>query len=269
MNKYQNVTYNELLSYSNNNPNRTRALDSIEIPIQQEKYLTNIGLNKHITCNLNPSGIIGLISCINDTTYYSLASVSTRTQLIIDLTTQLQQKTNELKNTSISRKRKKISELISAVYNGTRLEEKDHYDLFNGISIMCNIQFILIKSAIQETIEEGTVQSGVKGEILFSSNPSNWKHDTPLWIVDYHARWVAIPLDTQSDSIHIASWLTDIEQTGWIIKWPEVDIPKTELVEHLSQLPTWKETDRKLTKDILSVRLGRANCIKVFTKWMN
>ena len=68
MNKYQNVTYTELLSYSNNNPNRTRSLDSIEIPIQQEKYLTNIGLNKYITCNLNPSGIIGLISCINDTT---------------------------------------------------------------------------------------------------------------------------------------------------------------------------------------------------------
>ena len=265
MAKYQNVTYKELLSYSTNNPNRTRALDSIEILTEQkEKYLTNIGLDTYIACNLTPSGIIGLISCINDTTYYSLASTSVRTQLIIDLTTQLQQKTNELKNTSISRKRKKISELISAVYNGTRLEEKDHYDLFNGISIMCNIQFILIKSSIQETIEEGTVQSGIKGEILFSSNPSNWKHDTPLWIVDYHARWVAIPSNTQLD---IASWLTDIEQTGWIIKWPEVDIPKTELVEHLSQLPTWKETDRKITKDILSVRLGRANCIKVFTRW--
>jgi len=35
----------------------------------------------------------------------------------------------------------------------------------------------------------------------------------------------------------------------------------------LSLLPTWKATDIKINKDILATRLGRANCIKVFSKW--
>jgi len=265
MKQYQNVTYDELLSYSQNNPNKSKSLDFIEIPIK-EKTLDVIGLKGYKSFNLNPSGILSLLVCINDPLYYSIASPSARVQSIIDITTKLQEQTDELKNTSISRKRKKIRELISAVYNCAKLEEKDYLDLFHGINIMCNVQFILIKSAIQDNIEEGTVQNGIKGEIIFSSNPANWKSDMPVWIVDYHARWIA--MSDKSSHNMIAVWLSDIEHTGWIIKWPEVDATKTELITHLSQLPTWQETDRKLTKDILSARLGRANCIKVFTSWM-
>lgn len=262
MKQYQNVTYNELLSYSENNPNKSKTLNHVEIHVQ-EKTLDVIGLKGYKSVNLNPTGILSLLVFINDPMYYSIASPSARIQSIIDITTKLQEQTDELKNTSISRKRKKIRELISAVYNSAKLEEKDYLDLFHGINMMCNIQFILIKSAIQDNIEEGTVQNGIKGEIIFSSNPANWKSDMPVWIVDYHARWAS------DKPIHmIAVWLSDIENTGWIIKWPEVDATKTELVTHLSQFPTWQETDRKLTKDILSVRLGRANCIKVFSSWM-
>ena len=271
-NQYQNVSYKDLLQYSQNNPNRNRQLDSIEIhniKPSQDTSLASIGLKGYNAFNLNPSGVLSLIVCINDPTYYSLATISTRTQLIIDITTKLQQQTDELKNTSLSRKRKKIRELISAAYNGSPFEEKDYFDIFNGISMMCHIQFILMKSSVQEGIESDKQNTGVKGEIMFSSNPTNWKYDTPIWIVDYHARWIAIP----SDKIHvhkmIATWITDIESTGWIIKWPEIDGTKTEIVEYLSLLPTWKATDVKLNKDILAVRLGRANCIKVFSKWMN
>jgi hypothetical protein len=62
--------------------------------------------------------------------------------------------------------------------------------------------------------------------------------------------------------------LSTIEQTGWIIQWPEVEGTKTEIVEQLSVLPTWQITDKKLVKEVLAVRLGRANCIKLFTKWL-
>ena len=266
MKQYQNVTYDELLSYSENNPNKSKTLDNTVIPIK-EKTLDIIGLNKYKSVNLNPSGILSLLVFINNPMYYSIASSSARVQSIIDITTKLQEQTDELKNTSITRKRKKIRELISAVYNCAKLEEKDYLDLFHGINIMCNIQFILIKSAIQDNIEEGTIHNVIKGDIIFSSNPINWKSDIPVWIVDYHARWAAIS-DKPNHNM-IAVWLSDIEYTGWIIKWPEINAPKTELITQLSQFPTWKETDRKLTKDILSVRLGRENSIKVFTSWMN
>jgi hypothetical protein len=131
---------------------------------------------------------------------------------------------------------------------------------------MCDIQFILIKSAVQDNIE-GIVNNGLKGEILFSSDPSNWKSDVPVWITDYYARWVAIPSDISTHKI-VATWLSDIEYTGWIIKWPEVDMTKTQLVQELSQYSTWQENDKKLTKDILSSRLGRTKSIKVFTNWI-
>ena len=177
---YQNVSYKELLSYSQNNPNRTRELESIEIHVKPDLSLKKIGLPHFNSMNLNPSGMISLITCINDPTYYSLASISARTQLIMDTTTKLQAKTDDLKNTSLGRKRKKIRELISSAYNGSPLEDKDYYDLFNGLSMIRNIQFILIKSN-PENIET----NGLKGEIVFGSNPTNWKIDVPIWIVDY------------------------------------------------------------------------------------
>lgn len=269
MNKnYQNVSYSELISYSEKNPNRTRELASIEIEVtSQETSLDTMGLKGYHAYNLTPSGILSAIVCINDPTYYSLAAISVRVQLISDIATTLQLETDKLKNTSLSRKRKKLHDLIGAAYNASTFEEKEYNELLHGLSIMCSIQFILIKSAVQENIETNT-QNGLKGEILFSSNPIHWKSDVPIWIIDYHARWISIPDERNTTHKIIATWLADIEYTGWIIKWPEVEGTKTEIVEYLSLLPTWKATDVKINKDILAVRLGRANTIKVFSKWM-
>lgn len=273
--QYQNVSFKELISYSDNNPNRSRTLDSIEIvstKSSQETSLDKLGLNGYTAFNLNPTGIISLFACIQDPSTYSLSNKGARTQTIIDLTTKLQEQTDELKNTSLSRKRKKIYELIGASYNGTAFEDKDYLDLFAGLSLMRNIHFVLMKSSIQENIEEGEKQydSSLKGEIVFSSDPSTWKQDNPIWVADYRSRWVAIPSEKQSQDLHkfIGTWLSTIEQTGWIIQWPDFDGTKTEIVEHLSILPTWHPNDKKLNKDLLASRLGRVNCIKLFTKWM-
>jgi hypothetical protein len=273
--QYQNVSFKELIAYSENNPNRDRALDSIEIiPVKpaQETSLDKLGLKGYKAFTLNPTGILSLVACINDPNNYAFSPKNVRTQLIIDLATKLQEKTDELKNTAISRKRKKIHDLIGATYNGAVLEDKDYMDLYSGISFLTNTNFVLMKSATQETVEEGEKQydSSLKGEVVFSSDPTNWKRDHPVWIADYRARWVAVPTENNASNIHkiLAVWLATVEQTGWIVQWPEVDATKAELVEQLSVLPTWQITDKKLTKDVLAVRLGRANCIKVFTKWM-
>ena len=272
--QYQNVSFKELISYSENNPNRNRILDSIEIQSaksSQETSLDKLGLKGYTAFNLNPSGIVSLYACISDPSSYSLSAKGARLQQIIEYTTKLQEQTDELKNTSLSRKRKKIHDLIGASYNGTKFEDKDYIELFTGISLMRNIYFVLMKSAVQENIEEGEKQydSSLKGEIVFSSDPTNWKQEYPVWVVDYRARWVAIPSEQHAQDLHkiLANWLSTIEQTGWIIQWPEADGTKVEILEQLSQLPTWQQTDKKLTKDVLGARLGRANCIKVFTKW--
>jgi hypothetical protein len=273
--QYQNVSFKELISYSENNPNRNRTLDSIEIVSakpSQETSLDTLGLKGYTAITLNPTGIMSLFACIQDPSNYSLSTKNARSQQIIEITTKFQEQTEELKNTSMARKRKKIHDLICAAYNGTTFEDKDYLDLFAGLSHMRNINFILMKSAIQEDIEEGEKQyaSSLKGEVIFSSDPSTWKQENAVWVADYRARWVAVPIEQTAYDLHklLATWLSTIEQTGWVIQWPIIDATKTELVEQLSVLPTWQVTDKKLTKDVLASRLGRANAIKVFTKWM-
>jgi len=46
-----------------------------------------------------------------------------------------------------------------------------------------------------------------------------------------------------------------------------MDGTKVELIERLSALPSWKETDRKHVKDFLAQRLGRLLTLQQFEKW--
>lgn len=270
--QYQNVSFKELLAYSQNNPNRGRTLESIEIqPLKstQDTSLDKLGLIGYKAYTLAPSGILSLLICIDDPIYYSLSTKSTRTQQIIDLATKLQEETDALKNSEISRKRRKIHDLIGASFNGAVLEEKECSDLFLGISHLRNIHFVLMKEAVQEDIEEGEKQF-VKGEIVFSSNPIMWKKENPIFVADFRGRWVAVQSENNSQDIHtfIGTWLNSVEQHGWIVQWPEIDATKSELVEQLSAHSSWQPTDKKLTKEVLAGRLGRMNTLGLFTKWL-
>ena len=281
--KYQNVSYNELLSYSHHNPNRSCVLPSIDglnVPLKEEHGETPdfMGLIGYAATNLTPASILSVMACIADPGYYSLLPQNVRTQHIIDLSTKLQEQTDNLKNTSLLRKRKKIYDLIGAAYNGSAFQDKDYLDLYHGLAHMNQLQFILLKETVQDAIEEGKTgevykgtdekSTEVKGEIIFSSDPSNWKRDYPVWVADYRGRWVAI--SEESTPLHplVGEWLTAMEQKAWIIQWHEVDGTKTELVEKLSVMPGWQETDKKHLKEVLALRLGRANAMKVFTSWV-
>jgi hypothetical protein len=283
--QYQNISYKELIALSENNPNRSFALDSIEIQKQDvnapDAFLVKMGLPTYTMTNIHPVGILGVITYISDPGSYYLAPKNVRTQLIIDLTTSLQQQTDDLKNTPLARKRKRIYDLLGGAYNCAPFEDKDYYDLFHGLTYMCKTQFVLIKEAVQDSIEEGKTSqasqalqasqasqasdSSYKGEIIFSSDPTMWKRENSVWIVDYRGRWVATPSEGET---LLGSWLGTMEQNGWIVQWPEVDGSKVELVEKLSRYPTWQETDKKLTKDVLAVRLGKADTLQLFSSWV-
>ena len=277
--KYQNVSYNELLSYSHHNPNRSCVLPSIDglnVPLKEEHGETPdfMGLIGYAATNLTPASILSVMACIADPGYYSLLPQNVRTQHIIDLSTKLQEQTDNLKNTSLLRKRKKIYDLIGAAYNGSAFQDKDYLDLYHGLAHMNQLQFILLKETVQDSIEGGKTETGekgtntdVKGEIVFSSDPSNWKQEYPVWVADYRGRWVAISEEATPLHSLVGEWLISMEQKSWIIQWHEVDGTKTELVEKLSVMPGWQETDKKHLKEVLAFRLGRANAMKVFTSW--
>lgn len=272
--QYQNVSYRELIQFSQQNPNRNRALAPIEIHTpapKEDPSLHSFGMNGYVSLSMNPVGLLSVIACIDDPGYYSACQKNNRQQMISDLATALQQETDELKNGPLSRKRKKIYELLGVCFNGGLLQDKDYLDLYQGLGALRNIQFIMMKEVVQEKTEdqEQEYESGLKGEIYFSSNPSMWKAEYPVWVVDYKGNWVAVPMDMTASPIkeYVGEWLEKMEQQGWIIQWPEVDATKTELVSILSQTPTWKETDKKLSKETLAIRLGKQQSLRILCQW--
>lgn len=270
--KYQNVSYKELISFSEHNPNRSRTLASVSNSLLKvDTSLDKLGLKGYTAASISPSGILSILACIEDPNYYALAPKHARTQMLIELSTSLQQQTDKLTNMSLMRKRKKIHDLIGAAYNGAFFEDKEYMELFHAIGTMRNLQFVLMKEVVQDKIEDHDVQydSRMKGEILFSSPPNTWKRNTPTWVVDYRAQWVAVPTEQHSVNMNqwLSTWLSTVEQKGWTIQWPEVEGTKTELIDKLIVYPDWKETDRKMLKETLSARLGRLQTLSTFTKW--
>jgi hypothetical protein len=265
---YQNVSYASLLSFAEKNPNRRRILEPIEIrPCTQESSLDSLSLPGYSSINMNPAGILSVIAYLSDPVYYPLSPMNTRIQQLNELSTELQQATEGLKQTSLLRKRKRIHDLIGTASHQGRLEEKDYLDLYQGLSFMRDVHFVLLKETIQDTIQDGTIHdTSFKGEILFSSDPTRWSN--PIWIADYRGRWIAHAAESGEPTHQLLpTWLTSMEQQGWVIQWPEIDGTKVELVERLSILPGWKEEDRKKTKDVLAVRLGRASTLQRFIQW--
>lgn len=98
--KYQNVSYRELISFSEQNPNRHRVLESIEVPTSlSDSSLDSLYLKGYTSLHLNPAGILSVISCISDPALYALSPEHTRIEQLIELSTSLQQQTDGLKNT--------------------------------------------------------------------------------------------------------------------------------------------------------------------------
>lgn len=267
---YQNVSFTDLIAFSENNPNRSATLKRQEVKQSDERVLHSLNLPDYISSVIDPAGILGVCTCITDPNHYYMALPNVRTQMMIDLATSLQQRSDELKISAIARKRKKIYDLIGASYNKSVLTDKDIVDLVQGISVLCNLQFILIKERVQESIEDDIhSDSAWKGDILFGTNPIQWTKENPIWIIDYHGRWLATPHTVTPDNIYgiLGQWLSTILQKGWTVHWPEIDGTKTELMAALSAYPQWQETDRKLSKDVLSVRLGRVQTLENIMKW--
>lgn len=273
---YQNVSFQELIAFSEQNPHRSVTLKRQEVVQSDERILSALDLPDYISSVIQPAGVLGICTCITDPNYYYMALPNVRTQMATELATTLQSRSDELKTSSIARKRKKIYDLIGAAYNMSPMTDKDYLDLFQGISVLLQLQFVLIKETVQEAIETGnpsapvvTNENGLKGEILFATNPIHWTKEQPIWIVDYRGRWIATPHTVQTDYIYqiIGGWLNGIQHSGWIVQWPEIDATKVELISQLTEYVDWQETDRKLSKDILSVRLGRLQTLKTFGEW--
>lgn len=273
---YQNYRFDELIAFTQQNPHRGRRLTSLEITQKgadgrkepgKENTMEGFGLHGYTLYDLQPTGLLSMIACMEDPHAYALSTPAIRAQQAIEWCTRLQQRTDELKNGPLSRKRKRVYELLGAIYNeSTILEEKDYTDLFQAMEALQGAHFVLMNRAVQESMESDAKDQ--VNRITFSSSPLTWKQERPIWIVDSRCRWMAVPTDTaDSLGVALATWLPQMVEKGWTIQWPEVDGTKTELVEQLTALPSWQEADKKLTKDILATRLGKEKTLERFRTW--
>ncbi len=274
--KYQNVSFSELCNYIKTNKYSDKSLKYIETfsaKEEKESELDSMGLTGYRAFSLEPSGIISALAFIENPSEYMLMTKADKINTLSNITTQLQTSTDILKNSHLNRKRKKVYDLIGNVYNGTQInEDQDIKDLFSCVSYIKNINFLLIKTNIQESIEKSIEisNSSHKGYVYFSSNPINWKRETPIYVIDYRCRWIAYQHAAANNSIHnhIAPWLLFTQGNGWTIEWPELDMTKTAIVAELSKEITYNPSDNSLLKDILSERLSKIKTLRVFTNWI-
>jgi hypothetical protein len=296
-NTRQNVSFHELISWSEKNPNRSKSLTPIEIctdgdilrmremSSKDENTLETIRLPNFESVTLTPSGILSAIAYATDTVYQN-SSAKARQILLRDFATRLQIETDKLVGTALGRKRRKIHDGIGALSNSSAVKPEDWLDLFSSLAIMNNVQLIFVqlskveitetdyKNALKNKSMQNEVLNGdnesdddetFQKTIYFSHNPTLWSKTKQTWIVDYYGRWIATPQNDENMS-DIVDWMDDIEIYGWKVMWPDYSsFTKEDIVKQLSGLPSWKPEHSKLKKDTLVMRFAKYTTIKALT----
>jgi hypothetical protein len=241
--------------------------------IEESDNLSVINLPNFESITLNPTGILSCIAWMIDTTYRYLPKAS-RFSYLRNLATEMQADCDKLAGGPLARKRRKIYDWIGALSNKSMIKPDEWYDVFSGIAQMLHLQIIFVKMSKVE-ITDRDVKIGEKEEeddndtskkIYFSSDPSKWSSDYKIYVVDYHARWIASPKDDSSLK-DLVEWIDEFEVNGWDVQW-FIDNAWTKeyIVNELTKNITWQPEHSKLKKDILARRLSRFNTISAVEK---
>ena len=246
---YQNVSIAQLLEWSQKNINRGHELAPIKIQAAATEdhgsSLKSMHLSSYSAIPVpNP---IGIFAWIRDPMFAD-ASAPVKTTIIRDLVTKLQTDCETLAGSRFARKRRRIIDGIGAVLHGSPpLKDEEFRDVLCACAHLTQINLVFVRDAAQleENAETKTEEFGhAKGSVSFSSDPSSWSQDTPIWLVDSHGRWLANPSDDTPFAGQFLHWLDEMEE--------------------LKRLPTWKASDSKLLKGDLAVRLGRIRVLQAF-----
>jgi hypothetical protein len=259
------------------NPNQSDKLTPIEVTFisskKENNILDSLFLSTHNSIGLSPFSPLSTVAWIHSAAF-RVAFPSIKNSIIREFATKIQEKTNLLQGTPVSRKRKQMHDIVGALSNNSRLNDKEMIEFYNVISYMLNVQLVLIKK--KDTHEEDKTQEDIlckdssKGEIIFGSNPLEWKRTTPIWIADYYGGWIADTSDDEKKETWeiLGEWLDNCENDGWVISWREYDGKKDEILKELEDYPCYNPLlDKKLKKEELSKKLGKAKCQRLFYRW--
>lgn len=253
----QDFPFSQVVEWIKTNPNRGKQLAPIEVSRAVEAdiiddaddslTLESIGLPTFQCISLKVGGPLAVIGWIKDQVYRN----EQRPERLRELATEWQKATDNLSD-GLIRRRKKIHDGIGSLANG--VECKDWIEVFGGLATMNNVQLIFV--------HQGTGEEETEKKILFSSDPVLWRAENETWVVDYNGRWIGSEGSGEGLQL-IINWLEDAESNGWVVEWGVVKgVTKAELIEAFSCMPTWQPEMKKLLKEDLAYRLGRARAIQ-------
>lgn len=270
--KHKNdISISQIFEWSATNLNRGQQLapierSSVNIETTPIENMDIIGLPDHTCISLDSPGIIHLFKWIIDPAFQNMPP-NIRKVTIREFETELQLRTDTLKGTRLSRKRKEIHNIICEIADNKCLQNDKWRDAMNALSFMNDVQVILVwlnnknktDTSNRQNLHDINENIYSGNTITFASNPTTWTIDKPIWIADYNARWIAVPEHTTyiKTQQSINNWFSNRESAGWTIDWPVIEGKKSELIEQLQTSPAWLPEHSKFTKDILSKRLGK------------
>ena len=269
---FQNVSIAQLFEWSKRNPNRGHSLAPIRIQQAvdaKEVIGTSMAPLFLPTYSSVPvPNMLGVIAWIRDP-MFAEAQTSVRTTILRDLATTLQTECDTLSGSSFARKRRRVHDGIGTILHGKVVKEEDWKDIFSALGHLTGVHFVFVRDAkgVEEDREDKPEEllGASKGSISFSTEPSTWDRERPIWIVDYHARWIAVSEDEESCRDILLDWLGQAERGGWIVDWPIVDDTKEAIIRELCDDCSWRSIDAKLLKAELAKRLGRLRTIRALS----
>lgn len=247
--QFKNVSISDITGWIRLNPNKGRKLIYNSDQKKTVYHLENINLSNVETMILDPPNILSNIKYLEDP-MFEITSVNDRLSIIRESIPGLIEQLSTIENKRVARKKKRIIELVSNSLDNVPINTDDMKLLYEGLSSLKNLQFVLVDADPVINPLAGT--DDYTKNIYFSSNPINWVKDVPIHIADFRSKWTAKTLNT-----NIRKWLENLEKEGWNIDWPIEDDTKKNMIEQLEKTHIWQESFKKSQKDELALILGK------------
>jgi len=233
------------------NPHRKRTVIPIEIQTisdtQEGEDQPASAAGGLVPTPLEPPGPVSLILWKTNPEFRAATAQVRRTILretILTLATRIEE---ELRGVKWSRK--KVQEQLATQQTAAVSPPMDTPELDRALAHLYGYQKLVVDEANKKVR-------------FFPPDPRTWSSEFPIWGATAGARAVLHKQGENSVGIGLAQWLSDRENDGWKIDWPEADGKLEDLKAKLSQagLSTGVKLDKPKKADY-ALAVGKAETL--------
>jgi hypothetical protein len=230
-----NIKFEELVSFIEKNPNKTKKLAYETDKENEELIKLPGGSSNWIYYLIEPSEIVSsYLYLAND--MYIIAPIMSKNNYLLEAKNTLITKINNYKDGKVGRLRKKALDFMSKTQDKLTKEE------------LMQLWYVLVTIGGYQTILLG------KDKIHFIPDITKWNKNKQFYILTDDLTRLWKPYTNVMNKL--IEWL-ELMETKYEIEWPEFEGTKTEMVEWYSVRSDWKAEYNKLKKEELSKKIGR------------